>query len=374
MPSSISNFEIPAPERVVPARGWPRPALLAFLLAVAGSVLWEWNARRLEYTPSYADTFGLWAIERRKVHERPDPMVAVGSSRTFFDLDLGVWKEMTGEAIIQLAIVGTSPRPFLNDLADDSTFRGFVLVGVTPNLFVAQRGFRARFLEEARKETPSQRLGQQLAMRLERRLAFLAKDDLPLFALLRHIRMPNRKGVDDPYLEVWRLETIGENRQAYMWEKLERDPRLIEHATMAWADGMDERPPVSDATIDSTLAANRAAVDRIRARGGEVVYVRWPSAGGYVPHETRTAPRERVWDPLLRATNAIGVHFEDHPQLRGYDLPEWSHLAARETPRFTRAFIPIIRDSLCARGSAWAYRLGASPGSCGAAPPAGNGP
>ena len=64
----------------------------------------------------------------------------------------------------------------------------------------------------------------------------------------------------------------------------------------------------------ATLAANRAAVDRIRARGGEVVYVRWPSAGGYVPHETRTAPRERVWDPLLRVTNAIGVHFEDARQ------------------------------------------------------------
>jgi hypothetical protein len=371
MPSSISSFEIPAPERVIPARSWPRAALLALLLTLAGLVLWEWNARRLGYTPSYADTFGLWAIERRKVSERPDPMVAVGSSRTFFDLDLGVWKEMTGEPIIQLAIVGTSPRLFLNDLANDTTFRGFVLVGVTPNLFVAERGFRARFLEQARNETPAQRLGQRLAMPLERWLAFLSKDDLPLFALLRHQQLPNRKGVDDPYLEVWRLETIGENRQTYMWEELERNPRLIEHATMAWADGMSERPPVSDATIDSTLAANRAAVDRIRARGDEVVYVRWPSAGGYVPHETRTAPRERVWDPLLQATNAIGVHFEDHPQLQGYELPEWSHLAARETPRFTRALIPIIRDSLCERGSPWAYRLGAPPGSC--AQPAGAG-
>ena len=364
MPSSTSSFEIPAPERAIPARSWPRAGFLALALSVAGVVLWEWNARRLGYTPSYADTFGLWAIERRKVRERPDPMVAVGSSRTFFDLDLGVWKEMTGEPIIQLAVVGTSPRLFLNDLADDTTFRGFVLVGVTPNLFVAQRGFRAGFLDDARKETPSQWLGQQIAMRLERRLAFLNKDDLPLFALLRHQRLPNRKGVEDPYLEVWRLETIGENRQVYMWEKLERDPRLIEHATMAWADGMDERPPVSDATIDSTLTANKAAVDRIRARGGEVVYVRWPSAGGYVPHETRTAPRNRVWDPLIRATGTVGVHFEDHAELQGYDLPEWSHLAAREVPRFTRALIPIIRDSLCARGSPWAYRLGAAAGSC----------
>jgi hypothetical protein len=368
MPSSTSSFEIPAPERTIPTQRWPRVALVALLLALGGFVLWEWNARRLGYTPSYADTAGLWAMERRRVTESPDGMVAVGSSRTFFDLDLGVWKEMTGTPITQLAIVGTSPRRFLNDLAEDSTFRGLVLVGVTPGLFVIAGGFRARFLDDARKETPAQRLSQQLAMQLERRFAFLAKDDLPLFALLRHRRMPNRKGVDDPYLEVWRLETIGERRQAYMWEKLERDPRLLKHATMAWEDGMDERPPVTDAAIDSMLAANKAAVNRIRSRGGEVVYVRWPSGGRYVPHEQRIAPRERTWEPLLRETNAIGIHFEDYPELQGYELPEWSHLARREVPRFTRALVPIIRDRLCERGSPWAYRLGAPAGSCGSSP------
>ena len=50
MPSSISSFEIPAPERIIPARSWPRAALLALLLTLAGLVLWEWNARRLGYT------------------------------------------------------------------------------------------------------------------------------------------------------------------------------------------------------------------------------------------------------------------------------------------------------------------------------------
>jgi hypothetical protein len=364
MPSSTSSFEIPAEERAIPAVPWRMAGLLALVLAIAGVVLWEWNARRLAYTPSYADTAGLWAIERRKVNERPDPMVAVGSSRTFFDLNLGVWQELTGEPIIQLAVVGTSPRKFLTDLAEDERFRGFVLVGVTPGLFLREGGFRARFLEDARNETPSQWLGQQLGMWLERRLAFLAKEDLPLFALLRHRKMGNRKGVDDPYLDVWKIQNTYEGRQTYLWEKLERDSFLLEHATMAWADGMDERPPASQGAIDSMLTANKAAVERIRARGGEVVYVRWPSRAKFLENETRTAPRERVWDPLLRETGATGVHFEDYPELQGYTLPEWSHLAARETPRFTRALVPIIRQRLCERNSPWAYRLGAPAGSC----------
>jgi hypothetical protein len=360
----MTEAERPVPERLVPPQPWGRVGLLALALTLAGLVLWEWNARRLGHYPSYADTAGLWAIERRRVAELEDPVVAVGASRTFFDLDLGVWRELTGRPLVQLAIVGTSPRTFLAELAADSTFRGLALVGVEPEIFVYAGGFRARFLEEARRETPSQRLGQQLAMPLERRLAFLDKDELPLFALLRHQRLPNRKGVEDPYLEVWRLNDILDHRQSYMWREIETNPRLREHATMAWADGMDERPPATDAQIDSMVADNRRDVARIRARGGEVVYVHWPVRDKYLSHQRRVVPRARVYDRLIRETGAVGVHFEDHPALQGFDIPEWSHLAARETPRFTRALVPIIRQGLCRRHSPWAYRLGAPAGTC----------
>jgi hypothetical protein len=360
----MTDFECPAPERVVPPQPWGRVGLLALALVLVGLGLWEWNARRLGHYPSYADTPGLWAIERRRVAELEDPVVAVGASRTFFDLDLGVWQELTGRPLVQLAIVGTSPRKFLTDLAEDSTFRGLALVGVEPEIFVGAGGFRMQFLEQARRETPSEWLGQQLAMPLERRLAFMDKDELPLFALLRHRRLPNRTGVDDPYFEVWRLNDIFDRRQSYMWREIETNARLRQHATMTWADRMDERPVATDAQIDTMLTANKRDVSRIRARGGEVVYVHWPVRDRYLSLQRRIVPRERVYDRLIRETEALGVHFEDHPALQGYDIPEWSHLAARETPRFTRALVPIIRQGLCDRHSPWAYRLGAPAGSC----------
>ena len=37
-----------------------------------------------------------------------------------------------------------------------------------------------------------------------------------------------------------------------------------------------------------------------------------------------------------------GIHFEDYPELQGYELPEWSHLAAGEKTRFTEALCGII--------------------------------
>jgi hypothetical protein len=58
-----------------------------------------------------------------------------------------------------------------------------------------------------------------------------------------------------------------------------------------------------------------------------VIFVRHPSAGEYLAHEERTVPRRLSWDVLLAETGAPGIYFQDYPQLRSYDLPEWPHMS-----------------------------------------------
>jgi len=55
---------------------------------------------------------------------------------------------------------------------------------------------------------------------------------------------------------------------------------------------------------------------------------------------------------LLQRTGAPGIHFQDYPQLQGYEQPEWSHLSAAEATRFTAALVPIIQRQPWARGNA----------------------
>jgi hypothetical protein len=90
-------------------------------------------------------------------------------------------------------------------------------------------------------------------------------------------------------------------------------------------------------------------IARIRARGGDVAFVRFPSGGPLRELERREFPRERYWDRIARETGAAAIHFEDHPALRAYDPPEWSHLSRADAERFTRALVPILLDSLAAR-------------------------
>jgi len=51
----------------------------------------------------------------------------------------------------------------------------------------------------------------------------------------------------------------------------------------------------------------------------------------------------------LAATGAPGIYFEDYPQLQGYRLPEWSHLATAERPRLTQALYPLVVQGFAAQ-------------------------
>ena len=87
---------------------------------------------------------------------------------------------------------------------------------------------------------------------------------------------------------------------------------------------------------------SRQAIEKIRARGGEVVFIRPPSAGAYYDRESRNTPRVATWDRLLAETGAFGIHFEDYPEMQGLELPEMSHLSRESATRFTRACVGVL--------------------------------
>ena len=93
--------------------------------------------------------------------------------------------------------------------------------------------------------------------------------------------------------------------------------------------------------INAVIAEVKANVDKIRARGGDVAFMRLPCDGPFAAAEENGFPRERFWDRLVKETDSVGVAWQDHPSLQGHYIVEWSHLAARDAENFTRAAAPI---------------------------------
>lgn len=350
----LPSHETPAvdpPIRTLPRRPLAMVWLLALLVFAFGLLGWELYWRSEGIGPGYRNSEGLWAMQRRRIDGgEGDALVLLGSSRVLFDVQLPVWERLTGERPIQLALEGTSPLGALEDLAADGDFRGRVLVGVSPDLFFSGFEYRGGVLKHYRSQSPSQRAGQWLSMHLlEPWLAYYSDEDTALFTVLKRQSWPPRDGVTS-FMDVRKLAVHQADRNTRMWERVEQDPQYRALARRIWAQRFNAPPPPpmatperAEAVVKEQISRAARAVATLHGRGVEVVFVRPPSAGDYLAFEQRVLPRERTWEPLLAATGAPGIHFEDYPSMQGLELPEWSHLSARDAERYTQALVQVLQ-------------------------------
>jgi hypothetical protein len=341
-------------ERPLPAHSWRVLFVAAIVVTLVLTAGWEVYWRGKMFSPGeFKNTAGLWAQERRKAKD--DATVMIGSSRILFDMDLDVWEAQSGLRPVQLALEGTSPRIFLKDLANDEEFNGMVIVGVTTILFFTQEGgLRASVLDYYADESPSQRIGFELSKGLDRMLAFFDEQTRPK-RQMQIAYLPLREGMK-PRFDPRKLEVMGPDRNTKMWDRLLVDERYLKEAQGQWLlafevfappPGPDGQPmPMPDAAIDAVIAEVKANIDKIRARGGDVAFLRLPYNGPFAEVEDMGFPRERFWDRLLERTDSVGVTFHDHPELQGYEIPEWSHLSPSDATRYTRALVPIFYAEL----------------------------
>lgn len=337
----------PVPRRPVPQQPWGKillgtAVMLALLLGA-----WEEYWRSTGALPGFSNTYGLWAIQRRRIDAgEGDATVLLGASRVYYDIQLPVWERLDGHRPIQLAFEGTSPLSYLEDLAADANFTGRALVGVTPDVFFTGYEYRDAAIRYTRQESPSQRIGQWLSMHLlEPYLAF-DDPDFDLKTILARQAWPARAGLTE-FLVPRKLGYHEADRNSFLWDKVSDDPQYNELWKRIWRDAIapspdDPTPEVARRTEREQIARAAQVVAKLRARGVKVLFVRMPSSGEYLAYENRELPRARTWEALLAASGAPGIYFEDYPELQGYFLPEWSHLSHAESERFTAALYRIV--------------------------------
>lgn len=335
----------PVPVRPIPAQPWGPIALSALLLCLALLAAWEWRMRGLGLEAGdLDDDASAWVEQRRLIDAGDVPVAIVGDSRILFDTDLDRFEALTGIRPVQLALPGTNARPFLEELAADADFKGLVVVGISErSYFRDDIGLMGDALKLYRYESPSHRSGYLLYRLLERKIAFL-DDDYRLSTLVHRLDPDLRPKAMSPRWDVWKVRSGSDSRQTWMWPRIERDARLREHAREVWLHPAPGRPmgPLKADLIARTQAKTRQAVAAIRARGGDVVFVRPPSSPQLRAFEDKRVPRDVGWDPLLAAAGVRGIHFEDYAAMRGLDLPEWSHLSRRCSTVFTDAYVREI--------------------------------
>ena len=346
-------------ERPIPQVPWRGMTVAVVLIVMAAAGAWELYVRSIGYSPTLNDTSDLWAQARRSV--TPESLVIVGDSRPLFDLDLDELEKGLGKRPVQLALVGSCAYPILADLANDEHFHGTVICSIVPGMFFAPGGPLVEASEKAlrryRDQTLAQRASHHLGMFLEERIAFLKQEDLTLEQLLKRLPIPNRPNARvgpafPPY-----FQTVDRDRRVRMTESCAQPGELQTRIQQIWLPLFTPPPPPSyippevfganmGKAIEARFSDTAKAVEKLRARGGKVVFVRFPSTGQLKALEDRLNPRSREWERLIADTKTPGIHFEDHPELASFTCPEWSHLSAGDSVEFTRRLVPHLRTAL----------------------------
>jgi hypothetical protein len=272
------------------------------------------------------------------------PVVIVGDSRILFDSDLDRAMKLTGIRPLQLALAGSSGLPILEDLAGDSHFHGLVILGIAETAYFDMQ-IAGKRPQDALTLYHSESLSKRASFLIERRLMryiAMLDQDYQLSTLVFRNYNYFKPNAFNPTLAIWKAqETNPSDGQARLWSRLEHDKDLSERMHSAWLT-LYPAIPEDNKTIHSIAVRTKAAIDKIRARGGDVVFVRPPSSPDLRSIEDKHIPRSRGWNPLLAYTNSKGVHIDDLPTVQNLTLPEHSHLTHSCATVFTDAYIRSV--------------------------------
>ena len=329
----------PVPERDIPQQPWGTIALAVTILLMLLTSLWEWKMRTLELIPGdLSRSTDRWAELRRQVDKRNVPVVIVGDSRILYDSDLDRATQLIGVRPVQLAIPGASGLPILEDLADDPHFKGLAVVGMCETQYFDLTGSREQTaINLSRWESPSDRISFLIHRVLSHGLVML-DEDYRLSTLVFRLDNDWRQGVRGPRQANWKPQETGPGGQVWLWRRVEHDRRMSEHMRGVWLHNFPSEP-LDEKTIHTVSGRTKVAVDKIRARGGDVVFVRPPSGGDLRAIEEKHIPRARGWDVILATAHSNGLHIDDLPAAQNLTLPESGHLTRACATVFTDAYL-----------------------------------
>jgi hypothetical protein len=327
-----------------------KAALLMLAVVIVTIAAWEIYLRSQNLDPSYDDNDALWANQRGRVYEPTDETVVfIGSSRIKFDLDIPTWEKLTGKKAVMLAMTGSNPRPVLTNLANDENFKGNLVIDVTEILFLSDAPFYSEKpntnLAHYKDRTPAQIASFHINHLLESQFVFLDKDYLTINAQLKALQIPNRPGVF-----VMPLFPIGFERTQFSEQVLMSDEFVSEKSQQQqmidiWhmLTSGPKPPPMPDAAIMAVIHSVKTDIDKIKARGGDVIFVRTPSTGAMGQGEKMVFPRDKFWDKLLKETGCVGFHYADDLVMSQLVCIEESHLKPADAVIFTTEFVKMLQ-------------------------------
>jgi hypothetical protein len=337
--------------------------VIAIIFAFIGLTFWElhWRTKPEFYKAVVEDDRYLWAEHRAKVETATqEDIILIGSSRTGFNFNTHKWEEVQGVKPINLSTDGKPPGPFLNDIVENTTFNGTIIIGITPLFWfdVADNPWwqpANQWIKHYHNQSYAQKLGQALSKPLHRNLVMLTSselefyNDLDLKSLIGRISIPGRLPEERM---LYNFSYHDEDRNLIMLPIMQNNPEFTKKITYVW-DGFLPNIPTFDVIKDEIpgiINYYKKVIDVFKARGGKIIFVRHKAEEPWNKATKRFLPREKVWDAFIKEVKCPSYHFEDHEFMSKHTLPDWSHMYYTDALTYTEDMVnKLIEDGYLKR-------------------------
>jgi hypothetical protein len=345
MPSGRLHFGSPEGCSAAPRLRWARVLLLAFALLACSLGGLEAYGRVQGFRPTVPESLGLWHYWRQQVYPRDGKVIVLaGTSRICTDISLITMRECLPDyRIVQLGILGSvSCIGLLKDFADDPAFRGIVICELDTPLLQRSEWDGHRDFRTYRPPTLESLIDCVAKAWLQDRLVCISNSLTSRTLIARLLRESSHEQPSKTTRAFSREVRYDFGTRRYLAEATERP-----------ADGAEvkvaEDPSAQWRHFANDVREIDQMVQRLRSRGGRVVFLRAPSTGaGWIRDQAEHATLAR-WDRFARHSSAVCIHFRDVPQMRNLTCPDGSHLDYRDAPHFTRALVARLKFLTSAR-------------------------
>lgn len=320
---------------------WKKIGIVSLCSLVLSLALFELILRWSGYSPNIEDDYDLWSLKRGDVNSNRSGknLVLVGASRIKANIsEQALLENYPGWNIVNLAIVGKHPMAVVEDLANDNAFIGTVILSVWPRSFLPEvYEDQRRFVDYYHEEwNQNRKLNKLIALRLQAYFSFLNSSSSTIALIrsfIKHGRLPRPDHV-----------STDKNRfQSIDFSKVDADLHRKHRESRVKTYYESNRIMDPDAWLTEVKKVVHL-VDKIRARGGDVIFVRMPTTGKTIEYDQNYYPKKEYWDKLASLYDGQSIHFMDYPSLMAYDSPDTSHLDFTDRTGFTRDLVKIIRQ------------------------------
>jgi len=318
---------------------WVRVWLLALVVGLVGISANEYLLRCAGHRPSLVADPALWGATYGRFLETSTArsVVLLGASRMQANIDLDVVREQTDcDQVYQLALSGRgSARAIFEAIVRETDFVGTVILSETEATLVSDGLAQAGILRKSARAPLDSSLNRRIANSLQSRFVFLNPNSSSL-------RLWGNLLIEREWPEAVHVITHPDRSQDIDFSMRDVDRISNLRAETMRQGEANQAPSVDPETwMKAALSNWQPSVETFTARGGTVVFVRFPVSSQRWQQEGRVWPVAEFWNPLMERLQVSTVHFADYPNMSVFELPDSSHIDFKDKPKFTRQLFQL---------------------------------